>query len=643
MRKALLLSSFICFTFMSPSFGQTIQSDTLKASKLANKASKLYSSGKEKKISKAIDLYKQAGSMGLPSACRFLSDYYIGTTPPDVESSIHWTEILGDMGDSLSIVKLVDIYSGNMSSSGYPSDANIPKLTEWSKVLASKGSLKGMESVAACCLVSGDTTQAMGWFEKAADRGSLPSQVALAKLYSSTGINNVPSLAFKYAEQASEQGEKECTYMVGNMYMTGYGCEQDYAKAYSYFEKCQDEPIDDLALNMAFCKIQMNDGKVDATALSLLTSEAEKGNATAQRVLGDCYANGDGVALDLSEALKWYEKAAEQGDPYSMYATSVFLLKGDAPIVQDHAKGISYLEKAASSGLPAAQHDLALSYIGGQFVEKDVSKGLDLLEQACASGNPYSQVILATIYYQGELVSADLPKALKLFQSAAVQGLPEAQYNTGLFYINDAGTAGLTDEERLVTEELVKQNESSNGSLTNKQIGVYWLRQASDNGHPGAQANLAMLMLNGTASGSESEAVALLQKSSENGISDADYTLGTLYYNGDAGLRKDVQKGVSYLKKAADKGNLQAQMELGMLYLNGTPEVAQNSKSGFKYMKMAADQGLPAAMYYISVCYFQGIGVTANKSEAKQWLRKASSQNYDPEIKKMAEEALKNL
>ena len=29
--------------------------------------------------------------------------------------------------------------------------------------------------------------------------------------------------------------------------------------------------------------------------------------------LGDCYANGSGVAKDQAEALKWYHKAADQG------------------------------------------------------------------------------------------------------------------------------------------------------------------------------------------------------------------------------------------------------------------------------------------------------------------------------------------
>jgi len=43
-------------------------------------------------------------------------------------------------------------------------------------------------------------------------------------------------------------------------------------------------------------------------------TKAENGDASAQYILGDCYASGKGVARDLSEAVKWYRKAADQGN-----------------------------------------------------------------------------------------------------------------------------------------------------------------------------------------------------------------------------------------------------------------------------------------------------------------------------------------
>lgn len=42
--------------------------------------------------------------------------------------------------------------------------------------------------------------------------------------------------------------------------------------------------------------------------------KAITGDAEAQNSLGFCYENGQGVTKSLSEAVKWYRKAAAQGN-----------------------------------------------------------------------------------------------------------------------------------------------------------------------------------------------------------------------------------------------------------------------------------------------------------------------------------------
>ena len=41
---------------------------------------------------------------------------------------------------------------------------------------------------------------------------------------------------------------------------------------------------------------------------------AEQGDADAQGFLGECYEYGGGVVKDLTEAIKWYRKAAARGN-----------------------------------------------------------------------------------------------------------------------------------------------------------------------------------------------------------------------------------------------------------------------------------------------------------------------------------------
>jgi uncharacterized protein len=46
---------------------------------------------------------------------------------------------------------------------------------------------------------------------------------------------------------------------------------------------------------------------------------ADQGNANAQFNLGKMYDDGDGVPQDHAEALKWYLKAADQGNASAQF------------------------------------------------------------------------------------------------------------------------------------------------------------------------------------------------------------------------------------------------------------------------------------------------------------------------------------
>lgn len=53
-------------------------------------------------------------------------------------------------------------------------------------------------------------------------------------------------------------------------------------------------------------------------SLTLLGSAAELGSAPAQFALGRRYEKGDGVTSDIEAALRWYRKAADQGDVFAI-------------------------------------------------------------------------------------------------------------------------------------------------------------------------------------------------------------------------------------------------------------------------------------------------------------------------------------
>ncbi len=55
-----------------------------------------------------------------------------------------------------------------------------------------------------------------------------------------------------------------------------------------------------------------------AEAVKWYQKAAEQGHAGAQNNLGVCYEYGEGVKQDYAEAVKWYQKAAQQGNVNAM-------------------------------------------------------------------------------------------------------------------------------------------------------------------------------------------------------------------------------------------------------------------------------------------------------------------------------------
>jgi|SRR5450755_5167491 len=84
-----------------------------------------------------------------------------------------------------------------------------------------------------------------------------------------------------------------------------------------------------------------------ATALRILPSLAEQGNAAAQFNLGSMYAHGQGVTLDYREAVKWYRQGAEQGNATAQVFLGLMYAQGQG-VVQEYLRAHMWLNLAAS-------------------------------------------------------------------------------------------------------------------------------------------------------------------------------------------------------------------------------------------------------------------------------------------------------
>lgn len=141
---------------------------------------------------------------------------------------------------------------------------------------------------------------------------------------------------------------------------------------------------------------------------------AEQGNADAQYKLGYCYAHGGyEIPLEMQDSLGYnYEKGLG--------------------VDQDFDKAIEWYRKSAEQGNAEAQYSLADCYLCGRGVAMNEVEAIKWLHKAAEQGHIEAQYYLGKCYYKGiHGVLIDYDEAAKWYRKAAEQGDADAaeQYN----------------------------------------------------------------------------------------------------------------------------------------------------------------------------------------------------------------------
>lgn len=108
------------------------------------------------------------------------------------------------------------------------------------------------------------------------------------------------------------------------------------------------------------------------------------------------------------------------------------------------------------------------------------------------------------------------------------------------------------------------------------------------------------------------------------GDSNAQYSLGSMYYNG-FGVLKNRQQAVLWYRHSAKSGHIVAQHNLGALYYKGEG-VIRNYSYAYKWFQKAALQGHADSQYNLAIMYFAAKGVAQNKELAFKWFKLAAVQ-----------------
>lgn len=131
------------------------------------------------------------------------------------------------------------------------------------------------------------------------------------------------------------------------------------------------------------------------------------------------------------------------------------------------------------------------------------------------------------------------------------------------------------------------------------------LRRAADGGHAAAQALLAYI-LNGAEF--NEEAAAYYRKSAEQGNSDGEFGLGSMYAIGE-GVPQSFTEARKWVMKSASQGNKNAIAMLAQSYISGGlefDEAARHGPEALAWIKRAAEFDYLPALINLSTAYRTG-------------------------------------
>lgn len=145
-----------------------------------------------------------------------------------------------------------------------------------------------------------------------------------------------------------------------------------------------------------------------------------------------------GISRNLTEAIFYLEKAAEQGDAKAIEHLGLIYAKGLGAEI-DPSKAFEHLEKARGLGSVPALGGIGYMYLYGIGIPVNLEKAFVYYKQAADLGHGESMNNIGVFYSKGEGVQKNELLAVTYFEAAAAFGHLPALFNLGLAYYKGEG------------------------------------------------------------------------------------------------------------------------------------------------------------------------------------------------------------
>lgn len=194
-----------------------------------------------------------------------------------------------------------------------------------------------------------------------------------------------------------------------------------------------------------------------AAAHAIYLSLANQNDAKACYNLGLMYQDGDGVAKNMDEAVKWYTKSAELEYKEAQYTLASLVFQRQIQSIS-YPQAVTYYEQAAKQGHVKSQLNLGMLYLRGDVIAQDMPAAVQWLNLAASNNNSEAQGYLADLYQQGAGLEQDTVKAA-MWLILATQNDDKHLLNRHTKMLNYL-LAQMTKEQKASASQLTEQCKS---------------------------------------------------------------------------------------------------------------------------------------------------------------------------------------
>ena len=370
-----------------------------------------------------------------------------------------------------------------------------------------------------------------------------------------------------------------------------------------------------------------------------MTAAAEGDDPIVTWFAADLIAAGEHFTKDVETAIKWYQRAANGGNPVVTLEVAKRFLEGDKQLPRFLVEGHRFLLLAAEQG------DGAIALRAAGLAIDDIERAR-LLKLAASKSDPETTAIIAGKLAKGEGMPVDLALAAQLFTRAAETGGAALAFEiVDSVALEVLGGGKGVDAGKIIKLRLLRLAAASADGPTAFKIAEWivgtgsgqdlsrdvaktdiaeaarlYKRAAETTTDPATLLRIARVFVNGgSIAADREEAARLYRRAAEAGGPDIALEVAQAFGGGQGVLVNQVE-AAKWLKVVAASEQPSHILAAAEAYAAGKI-VPKNEGEATRLYKLVAEKGDRANKFIVANRFLNGVGVTQNAPDGIQILR----------------------